>query len=89
VKNLGALAGLGSSSPSAALLWMAGHTKRWEACLVVGLIPEWSVVRTRVRKLQVLESRSLGIATIAPWYIGNKQILEDLEVCSSPTTSEL
>ena len=43
--------------------------------------PIWrSAVRTRVRKLQVLESRSLGIATIAPWYICNKQILEDLEV---------
>jgi hypothetical protein len=43
--------------------------------------PVWrSAARCHVRKLQVLQSKCLHIATGAPWYIGNRQIHEDLGV---------
>jgi hypothetical protein len=37
-----------------------------------------SAVRSHNQKLQVLQSKCLRIATNAPWYGGNRQILEDL-----------
>jgi hypothetical protein len=37
--------------------------------------PIWrSAARSHVRKLQVLQSKCLRIATHAPWYVGNRQI---------------
>jgi hypothetical protein len=43
--------------------------------------PVWrSAARSRIKKLQVLQSKCLRIATIAPWYIGNRQIHDDLGV---------
>jgi hypothetical protein len=43
--------------------------------------PIWrSAARTHVRKLQVLQSKCLRIATYAPWYVSNRQIHEDLEI---------
>jgi len=41
--------------------------------------PAWrSVARTHVRRLQVLQSKCLRLATGAPWYVRNRQIHEDL-----------
>jgi hypothetical protein len=43
--------------------------------------PVWrSAARSHIKKLQVLQSKCLRIATNAPWYIGNKQIHDDLGV---------
>jgi hypothetical protein len=43
--------------------------------------PVWrSAARSHIKKLQVLQSKFLRIATNAPWYIGNKQIHDDLGV---------
>jgi hypothetical protein len=43
--------------------------------------PIWrSAAHTHINKLQVLQSKCLRIATNAPWYVGNKQIHEDLEI---------
>ena len=43
--------------------------------------PAWrSVARTLVRRLQVLQSKCLLLATGAPWYENNRQIHEDLGV---------
>jgi len=43
--------------------------------------PAWrSAARTYVRKLQVLQSKCLCLATCAPWYVSNRQIHEDLGV---------
>jgi hypothetical protein len=43
--------------------------------------PIWrSAASSHVRKLQVLQSKCLRIATIAPWYVGNRQIHEDLGI---------
>jgi hypothetical protein len=39
-----------------------------------------SAARTRVRRLQVLQSKCLRLATGAPWYVSNRQINEDLGV---------
>ena len=44
--------------------------------------------RTHAMMLQVLQSKCLRLAAGAPWYIGNRQIHDDLGVPSSPTTSE-
>ena len=35
---------------------------------------------THVRRLQVLQSTCLRLATVAPWYVSNRQIHEDLGV---------
>jgi hypothetical protein len=35
---------------------------------------------SHVRKLQVLQSKCLGIATNAPWYVSNRQIHENLGI---------
>jgi hypothetical protein len=43
------------------------------SCLMWG-----SAARNHVRKLQVLLYKCLRIATNAPWYVGNRQIHEDL-----------
>jgi hypothetical protein len=40
----------------------------------------WSAPYTYINKLQVLQSKCLRIATNASWYVGNKQIHEDLEI---------
>ena len=41
--------------------------------------PAWrSAARTHVRRLQVLQSKCLRLATGAPWYVSNRQIHEDL-----------
>ena len=43
--------------------------------------PAWrSAARTRVRRLQVLQSKCLRLVTGAPWYLSNRQIHEDLGV---------
>jgi hypothetical protein len=43
--------------------------------------PIWrSAARSHVRKLQVLESKYLRIATNAPWYVSNRQIHECLGI---------
>jgi hypothetical protein len=43
--------------------------------------PAWrSAAHTHVRKLQVLKSKCLRLATGAPWYVSNRQIHEDLGV---------
>ena len=43
--------------------------------------PAWrSAARTHVRRLQVLQSKCLRLATGAPWYVSNRQIHEDLGV---------
>jgi hypothetical protein len=39
-----------------------------------------SAARIHVRKLQVLQSKCLRIATSAPWHIGNRKIHEDLGI---------
>jgi hypothetical protein len=43
--------------------------------------PIWrSAASSHVKKLQVLQSKCLRIATNAPWYVGNRQIHEDLGI---------
>ena len=43
--------------------------------------PAWrSTASTHVRRLQVLKSKCLRLATGAPWYVSNRQIHEDLGV---------
>ena len=43
--------------------------------------PAWrSAARTRVRRLQVLQSKCLRLVTGAAWYLSNRQIHEDLGV---------
>jgi len=43
--------------------------------------PVWrSAARSHVRKLQMLQSKCLHIATNTPSYVGNRQIYEDLEI---------
>jgi hypothetical protein len=43
--------------------------------------PIWrSAARGHVRKLQVLQTKCLRIAISAPWYVGNRQIHEDLRI---------
>jgi hypothetical protein len=43
--------------------------------------PIWrAAAHSHIRKLQVLQSKCLRIATNAPWYIGNRQIHDDLGV---------
>jgi len=43
--------------------------------------PAWrSAARSHVRRLQVLQSKCLHLATGAPWYVSNRQIHEDLGV---------
>jgi hypothetical protein len=43
--------------------------------------PVWrSAARSHIRKLQVLQSKCLCIATSAPWHMSNRQIHEDLGV---------
>ena len=39
-----------------------------------------SAARSHVRRLQVLQSKCLRLATGAPWYVSNRQIHEDLDV---------
>ena len=39
-----------------------------------------SATRSHIRKLQVLQSKCLRIATNAPWYICNRQTHDDLGV---------
>jgi len=43
--------------------------------------PVWrAAAHSHIKKLQVLRSKCLRIATNAPWYIGNWQIHDDLGV---------
>jgi len=43
--------------------------------------PAWrSAASSHVRRLQVLQSKCLRLATGAPWYVSNRQIHEDLGV---------
>jgi hypothetical protein len=43
--------------------------------------PIWrSAAHTHVRKLQVLQSKCLRIATNAPWYVSDRQIHDDLGI---------
>jgi hypothetical protein len=39
-----------------------------------------SAARSHIRRLQVLQSKCLRLATGAPWYVSNRQIHEDLGV---------
>jgi hypothetical protein len=51
--------------------------------------PIWrSAARSHVRKLLVLQSKCLRIATTAPWYVGNSKFTRIWGFHSSPTTSE-
>ena len=43
--------------------------------------PAWrSVARTHVGRLQVLQSKCIRLDIVAPWYVSNRQIHEDLGV---------
>jgi len=43
--------------------------------------PAWrSAARSHVRRLQVLQSKCLRLATGAAWYVSNRQVHEDLGV---------
>jgi hypothetical protein len=43
--------------------------------------PVWRTAdRSHVRRLQVLQSKFLRLVTGAPWYVGNRQVHEDLGV---------
>jgi len=43
--------------------------------------PAWrSAAHTHVRRLQVLQSKCFRLATVASWYVRNRQIHEDLGV---------
>jgi len=43
--------------------------------------PAWrSAARSHIRRLQVLQSQCLRLATGVPWYVSNRQIHEDLGV---------
>jgi hypothetical protein len=43
--------------------------------------PVWrAAARSHIKKLQVLQSKCFRVATNAPWYVGNKQIHDDLGV---------
>jgi hypothetical protein len=43
--------------------------------------PVWkSTACSHIKKLQVLQSKCLRIATNSPWYFGNRQIYDDLGV---------
>jgi len=43
--------------------------------------PTWrSAARSHVRRLQVLQSKCLRLATGVPWYVSNRQIHEELGV---------
>ena len=43
--------------------------------------PAWrTAARSHVRRLQVLQSKCLRLGTCTPWYVGNRQIHEDLSV---------
>jgi hypothetical protein len=43
--------------------------------------PVWrSFAHTHINRLKLLQSKCLRIATNVPWYVGNKQIHEDLEI---------
>jgi hypothetical protein len=43
--------------------------------------PAWrTAAHSHVRRLQVLQSKCLWLATGAPWYVSNRQIHEDLSV---------
>jgi hypothetical protein len=51
--------------------------------------PIWtSAARTHIRKLQLLQSKCLHIATSAPWYIGTSKFTKTWELRSGPTISE-
>ena len=43
--------------------------------------PVWrSAARSHIRRLEVLQSKCLRLATSAPWYVSNRQMQEDLGV---------
>jgi hypothetical protein len=43
--------------------------------------PAWrTAVRTHVRRLKVLQSKCLRLASCAPWYVSNRHIYEDMGV---------
>ena len=43
--------------------------------------PAWSsAARSHVRRLRLLQSKCLRLATGAPWYVSNRQIHADLDV---------
>jgi hypothetical protein len=43
--------------------------------------PAWrSAYRTHVRRLQLLKSKCLRLVIVAPWYVSNRQIHDDLGV---------
>jgi hypothetical protein len=49
--------------------------------MMVYACPTWrSAARSHARKMQVLQSKCLRLATGAPWYVSNRQIYEDLGV---------
>jgi hypothetical protein len=75
------------------------------ACLPIRSLMKYAwPVWSHVRKLQMLQSKCLLIATNPPWYVGNRQIHEDLEIpflkviwcwesltsvtCKAPTSSK-
>ena len=44
-------------------------------------MPAWrSAARAHARRIQALQSKCLRLPTVAPWYVSNRQIHEDLSV---------
>jgi hypothetical protein len=65
---------LESFLPKASAIWGGGESRRMKAS-VIG-----EAGRAPFQLLQVLQSKCLCIATNAPWYVGNRQIHEDLGI---------
>jgi hypothetical protein len=63
---------VGNSSHHCIRLHAKRPSSQQESCPVLGV--------TCLRKLQVIQSKCLRIATGAPWYMSNVQIHEDLGV---------
>jgi len=53
-----------------------------DGCLVLR-----SAAHNNIRKLQVLQPKCLHTATVAPWYVGSREIHQGFGVPLSPTTS--
>jgi len=53
--------------------------KQLNSPMMVYACPAWRfAARTHFRRLQVIKSKGLRLATGAPWYVSNRQIHEDL-----------
>jgi 4-amino-4-deoxy-L-arabinose transferase-like glycosyltransferase len=48
-----------------------------------------SAARSHVRRVQVLHSKCLGLATGAPWYVSNRQIHDHIRALTSRFNTKL